>query len=565
MVFYRKYRPQTINELDSEQVRRTLSSVLSLPEVPHAFLFTGPKGLGKTSTARIVAKVVNCQKVARVPQVSKVSKAKGKNSVASDIFDTSDTLRQIEPCNQCDQCTSITNGTNLDVLEIDAASNRGIDEIRDLREKIKLTPVAAKKKVYIIDEVHMLTTEAFNALLKTLEEPPAHAMFILCTTELHKVPATILSRCFHVVFQPAVKDDIARSFSRIAAGEGLTITDEAVEEIADLADGGFRDAHKILEELTAMGDKVITKELVEKRYKVASSRNYVISFIESLQKRDAKSGLDIIQKLTEQGIDVKQFLLQLMEQIHSMLLEKAGVVQNSEFRIQNSELSMGELRELLMLLQKAHSEMKYTVLAQLPLELAIIEWSQTRIYADQNAEKNPIEHLFAPEVSSLASQERVYGAGAEQRGKQVAVPTVTRPVSNNAVTVTSMRKKLGDLTRVKALYGEEKQKPAEETGENIQDIKTVDLLHISNSELTPEWMDHLWKNIILEMKQFNHTIAGVLRGCSLVRYDKEILVIETAYKFHKQRLDDAKTMQALEQACKTLTGNSVRVEVRLRS
>ena len=164
MVFYRKYRPQKIDDLDSAAVRDTLHAVLQ-NDVSHAFLFTGPKGLGKTSTARIVAKVVNCER-----------KKKGS----------------IEPCNECDQCVSITNGTNVDVLEIDAASNRGIDEIRELKEKIRLAPVAAHRKVYIIDEVHMLTTEAFNALLKTLEEPPSHAMFILCTTEAHKVPETIV-------------------------------------------------------------------------------------------------------------------------------------------------------------------------------------------------------------------------------------------------------------------------------------------------------------------------------------------------------------------------------------
>ena len=193
MVYYRKYRPQTIADLDSKDVRNKLDAVLrsSAPtfiQVPHAFLFTGPKGLGKTSTARIVAKVINC----------------------TDRRDTSG--KDIEPCNSCTQCVSITKGNNMDIMEIDAASNRGIDEMRDLKEKIKLSPLSAKKKVYIIDEVHMLTTEAFNALLKTLEEPPDHAVFILCTTEMHKVPATILSRCLHIGFRLATEEELVRSF-----------------------------------------------------------------------------------------------------------------------------------------------------------------------------------------------------------------------------------------------------------------------------------------------------------------------------------------------------------------
>jgi DNA polymerase-3 subunit gamma/tau len=213
MVFYRKYRPQIIGELDSQHVRDTLYSVL-FKNTSHAFLFTGPKGLGKTSTARIVAKVVNCTGRNKESGIKNKGingkKADHKDHNSSYIIHNSD---NIEPCgNKCEQCISITNGTNLDVLEIDAASNRGIDEIRDLKDKIHLAPLSAKTKVYIIDEVHMLTTEAFNALLKTLEEPPPHAMFILCTTEPHKVPATILSRCTHIAFETATEEELIRSF-----------------------------------------------------------------------------------------------------------------------------------------------------------------------------------------------------------------------------------------------------------------------------------------------------------------------------------------------------------------
>src|SRR3989339_2148575 len=169
MVLYRKYRPQKLADLDIEEVRQKLEKTLSSPYLPHAYLFAGPKGTGKTSAARIVAKILNCEKI------------KGKTT-------------QVEPCNRCDSCLSITGGRHFDVLEIDAASNRGIEEIRDLREKIKLVPVSGKFKVYIIDEAHMLTPDAFNAFLKTLEEPPAHAIFILCTTNPTKLPLTIISR-----------------------------------------------------------------------------------------------------------------------------------------------------------------------------------------------------------------------------------------------------------------------------------------------------------------------------------------------------------------------------------
>jgi DNA polymerase III subunit gamma/tau len=542
MVFYRKYRPQNINELDSEQVRDALFSVLSLPEVPHAFLFTGPKGLGKTSTARIIAKAVNCEEVARVPQGSQVPREE-KNNKTRDTRTTRGTLQAIEPCNKCEQCISITNGTNLDILEIDAASNRGIDEIRDLRDKIKLTPVSARKKIYIIDEVHMLTTEAFNALLKTLEEPPSHAMFILCTTELEKVPSTILSRCFHIAFQPATKDDIARSFKRIAQGEKLTIDDAAVEEIAALADGGFRDAHKILEELVAMGEKKITSDLVEKRYKTLSNRQYVASFIEYLQKKDSKSAIEIIQKLIIHGIDIKQFLMQLTDYVHQLMLWKAGIENNNTLHGTDSKYQLNlnsikangdkwevvDLRNLLILLNNAYLDMKYAILPQLPLELAIIDWIAV------NNTPEPI-------------------------AQDVTIATA----ANSGVTVASMRKQVGNLARVKALYGEQKQeeKPTESKAKDVRDFS---LLNISNTEITKEWLANFWLVLIQEMKQYNHTIAGVLRSCQISQFDKKSLVIQTAYKFHKERLDDMKTREALEQVCKTLTGYTVKVEIMLNN
>ena len=527
MVFYLKYRPQTINELDSESVRSSLYSVLALPDIPHAFLFTGPKGLGKTSAARILAKAVNCE---------------GKSKIKNQKEDSNDqrllTNDQFEPCNECEQCISITSGTNLDILEIDAASNRGIDEIRDLREKIRLAPVSATRKVYIIDEVHMLTTEAFNALLKTLEEPPTHAMFILCTTELNKVPDTILSRCFHIQFTPASIQDIKRAFKRISEKEGLKITDEAIEQITALAGGGFRDAVKTLEELVSMNDGDITAELVEKKYKVSTIKHKVLSMIKILETRDVKAGLQIVQGITDEGADVKQFMIQLADTLHRLLLVKAGVEQNSEFRIQNSELTLGELKELLILLNKALVDMKYSVISQLPLELAVIDWSVMANGKWQMA-------------NSLKQTEE----------KQNEVEKKTTLKSDQGVTVASMRKQVGEMARVKALYGE-----SEEATDPKSILKVTDfsLLNISNTEITKEWIDNFWRVYISEIKQYNHTIAGVLRSCRIAKFDKENFIIETAYEFHRDRLNEGKTREVLESVCKTLTGSVVRVEVVLK-
>ncbi len=342
MVFYLKYRPKKISDLDSSELVEKLTSILKgkLPDkIPHAFLFTGPKGLGKTSTARILAKAINC--------------TNRKND-------------EIEPCNKCDSCNSINNGSNLDVLEIDGASNRGIDEIRDLREKIRLAPVNSLKKIYIIDEVHMLTTEAFNALLKTLEEPPDHAFFMLCTTEVQKVPETILSRCTNIKFTKATLADFISSFGRISKGEDLRIDKEALEQLARLSDGSFRDGAKILEELSA-SSKNITLNLIEEKYKTQSIDKSVTDLIESFKNKDSKKGIQIVSELSNEAADFKLIVESLIDRLHKNLL--SGV--NGE----KTDLGLESTKKLIEMLVKTHTSIKYAVLPQLPLELTIIEWA----------------------------------------------------------------------------------------------------------------------------------------------------------------------------------------------
>src|SRR3989339_1566953 len=234
MNLYLKYRPTTIEELDLSGVRRILGEIVKANKVAHAYLLTGPRGAGKTSAARVLARIVNCEE-------------NGK--------------KLGEPCNECSACKSILEGSAVDVIEIDAASNRGIDDIRELKEKIRLAPAILRKKVYIIDEVHMLTTEAFNALLKTLEEPPSHSLFILCTTELHKVPQTIVSRCVQIQFTKATPEEMQRSFARVIAGEGKEVIEEALIYLSKAVDGSFRDGVKILDQVLSLSDKVGMAEI----------------------------------------------------------------------------------------------------------------------------------------------------------------------------------------------------------------------------------------------------------------------------------------------------------------
>jgi DNA polymerase-3 subunit gamma/tau len=516
MVYYRKYRPQTIDDLDNSTVREKLSVVLKNSST-HAFLFTGPKGLGKTSAARIVAKVVNCERAKSKEQRAKSQKEKALSTKPY-------ALSKIEPCNTCEQCISITAGTNLDVLEIDAASNRGIDEIRDLKEKIRLAPVSAKMKIYIIDEVHMLTTEAFNALLKTLEEPPTHAMFILCTTEPHKIPATITSRCFHITFKPATEEELVRSFKRIVKGEKIDIDDEALSYIASLSDRGFRDGSKILEEVVSLADgKKITKELVENKYQVSSILYLVFSILEALNKKDTKRSLEVVSEVAGKGIDAKDFLSRVIEVLHEILLSQMDIP-NTKYDIPNTNFTPEEIKILFELLSKAYQEMKYAVVPQLPLELAIIEYSQ------REEEIEPIE----------------------------------KNEKDSGVTVSSLRKQIGTIRKAEALYGSPKKEEISE--KPTVKTSTVELMQSApNGEITKEWLEHFWRQLISEVKNYNHTIAGVLRGCSIRSYDKKTLIIQTSYKFHKERLSKLETLEALEKASKLLTGKDVQVVVELKN
>jgi DNA polymerase III subunit gamma/tau len=488
MVFYRKYRPQIIEELDSKSVRDKLYNVLKGPSVPHAFLFTGPKGLGKTSTARIVAKSLNCEK-------------KGKG---------------IEPCNKCEQCMSITNGTNMDILEIDGASNRGIDEIRDLREKIKLSPMSASKKVYIIDEVHMLTTEAFNALLKTLEEPPSHVVFILCTTEPQKVPSTILSRCLRIQFKRATEEELIRSFERIVKSEKLKAEREALQVIANFSDGSFRDGVKILEEMSLIAkDKKITKELVEKNYSIASTQYQIAQVIKSLENKDVKSGFDVIAKLTSEGVEMGYFMQGLIETLHNSLLHKAGVenILGTGLILDNSKLEIFEIKKLIELLSEAKSELKYAVLPQIPLELVIVEWG----IKSEEKDAGPAE-LHPRPTSSVAP----LPSGA----RQGAPALVTRPSINETKNVQS-------------------------------NVVQQDLSKYSENGA-------LWTALIDNVKNQNHSVAGVLRGCVIKSYDGKILLLETNFKFHKEKLSEIKTMELLNKACKEVTKKNVKIEIELK-
>jgi DNA polymerase-3 subunit gamma/tau len=288
MTLYLKYRPQKISELDLAGAREALEPMVLSGNVPHALLFSGPRGIGKTSAARIVAKAINCV-------------ADGE-----------------KPCNKCEMCKAITGGAATDVVEIDAASNRGIDEIRELREKVRLAPMQAKFKVFIIDEVHMLTNEAANALLKTLEEPPAHAVFILCTTDPEKLPETVLSRCTRVQFRKPTVEEMVGKLKKVAEGEKVVVDESGLKLISAAARGSFRDAIKIFEQVWVVKGKVGEADVRE--VLGALSLADPEKFVEDIKRGETAEALKLVNDLAERGVNMRGFVEQLVEYLRTVLL-----------------------------------------------------------------------------------------------------------------------------------------------------------------------------------------------------------------------------------------------------
>jgi len=334
-MFYLTYRPRTISELDNTAPRETISSILKNDSIPHAFLFIGQKGTGKTSTARIFAKSVNC-----------------KNK------------KGIEPCNACSSCKSIDNSSYPDVVEMDAASNRGINEVKELIKESSLLPLMGGYRVYIIDEAHMITNDGFNALLKTLEEPPETVIFILATTNLEKVPKTIQSRCVLVQFGSAKKSEIVHMLERIKANEKIVVDSKVLSLIADYSDSSFRDAAKIFEEMVISQN--LSFEKVEKRLGIRSKH----SLFDAIQKKDSATALAWMQEFTSSGGSITHLVEGLLNDLqnHLLFLHK---IPNTESTL---SLNLKETIKLMRLLNDAYGLIKISPIPSIPVQVAIVDY-----------------------------------------------------------------------------------------------------------------------------------------------------------------------------------------------
>ncbi len=491
-IFYQKYRPEKFSDIIGQKhIVRTLVNSIKNERLAHAYLFSGPRGTGKTTMARVFARAVNC-----------LNRDK----------------KTADPCCRCPICQGISEGKMLDVIEIDAASHTGVDNIRELRETVQFHPFQAKYKIYIIDEAHMLSTGAFNALLKTLEEPPAYVIFILATTEIHKIPETILSRCQRFDFTRIPLKNILEKLKSIAQKEKVEIESEALELIALSAEGGLRDAESLFSQVLALEDKKITAREVEEILG-ATRRESWEKFSRFIFAKEKKEALLLLNQIAQEGYDLEIFAKALLTFWRKLMVigvnpdlgEKFSLEMTKEQLEKTKEMALSvspkHLITLIELFNEAMRQVKYSFIPQLPLEIAIIKsalpsekFNETEnldskkdyspLIKEKMSEKKPPKQKFFEEKKEINIENR-----ASVDAKTKISPTENFPVDKDK----NMNKKYS---------------------------------------LTPDKIKKVWKNFLEEIENINYSLVAILSKVRILDAKENQIILEVKYKFHKERCDD---------------------------
>jgi DNA polymerase-3 subunit gamma/tau len=504
VVVARRYRPQSFEELVGQsQVSQALAAAIQTSRVGHAYLFTGARGVGKTSTARIFAKALNC--------------VRGPTT---------------QPCNECDSCLGIASGDDVDVLEIDGASNRGIDEIRQLRSNVNIRPSRARFKIYIIDEVHMLTGPAFNALLKTLEEPPEHVKFIFCTTDPEKIPITVLSRCQRFDFPPVETDAILARLRQIVDAEGVAAETEALQILARRAGGSMRDSQSLLEQLLSFSGEKITAEDVHKMLGTAKSGR-LIKLTEHLANRDAAAALKEVDAAIAEGVEVGLFAEQLLGHYRDMLAAAVGCPAEMLLHSAPSDydelLAAGKRIGLETLLASAQIlDQTLTALRQSSHVRTLVEIAVVRLCKLEDLDQ----------LSTLIAELREGSEG-------------TSPRASNAPQAVAAR-------------AESSAPPAQKKTELAPAIPPLPAPQASNPvELRPDTAEVVWRQVLAEMGDMTSEMAQRYDRIAISAPNRLVVSFKQEYNLQKESCERPKSKERLEQAMSRLTGTNVRIDFEL--
>ncbi|MGZ3513457.1 MAG: DNA polymerase III subunit gamma/tau [Thermodesulfobacteriota bacterium] len=523
LVLARKWRPQVFEEVVGQQhITRALQNGISQQRVAHAFLFTGARGVGKTSTARILAKALNCEKGP-----------------------------QINPCNQCTNCQEITHGTSIDVIEIDGASNRGIDEIRELRENVRYTPAKSRHKIYIIDEVHMLTKEAFNALLKTLEEPPPHIIFIFATTEPHKIPATILSRCQRYDFKRIPFREVVGSLKRIVEEEGVQISQRGLFSIAQESEGSLRDAESLLDQVIAYAGKQIRDEEIAEVLGLID-RKILSDTIEAIADRDVERCMEAVEKVYQFGYDLQHFCRELLQTLRHLILIKLS--QHPEKMMELPEEELGSLKKqaekfqfdqlnhLFSLLLKGEQEIAQSAFPRTMLEVALIRMATSRPVL-------PVDEIMK-KLEALESRVLLKG---EKEKRVSSVPGVVhsgpeRDKDKNKRNDDASADKLKQTGEEKIIKKNEEPK-ASKTEEEFSDVPS-------------KIWEETWKGLVDFTRAKNPILGSFLVLGNLVHLsDEKIEIGFDKDSFHYERMLERENRSQLESICHEYLQKKIKVVI----
>jgi len=499
---YRKWRPQTFDEVvGQEHVIRTLRNALTSGRIHHAYLFAGPRGTGKTTSARLLAKAVNCL----APEEQR-------------------------PCNECAICQAVNEKRLLDLIEIDAASNTGVDDVRELRERVGFRPNEARYKVYVIDEVHMLSNAAFNALLKTLEEPPPHAIFVLATTRPDKIPDTVLSRCQRHDFRRIPLDKIVARLEWLAAQEHIQAGREALTMLARQATGSMRDAESLLDQLASYGGAGITTADVRSALGTGDNE-VVIQVTDALAEGDVAQGLGAINAAMDGGADPRQFARQMVEHLRALLLLrlKSGVVLGHvsddlrpRLETQANAFSARALAQAVKLFNQAAAEAKGGWQPQLPLEMAFIET------------------VLPP------------GTGNSGSSKQSAPARPRTPPPARHSTPSSPKPRSAP-TRSTSPASSPSPRVAREPAA-VYDVSTP-----GDSSLTPDALRNRWSELLNALRPRNLSLEALMHSCEPLAIEGNIVVLGFAYQFHRSKVEEEHNKQVVEEVLSDLLGQRYRV------